>query len=109
MALTRAVTLALATLFLQQQTAHAAAWSYCVAPADAQNKLYVSAPFPIGTADAAETGFETTLTEHHLAHDAVQCTHAGTEAVAIVMRQHAIDVNRDLRRQVIDVPWRPER
>jgi hypothetical protein len=104
----KAFTLALAMLFLQQ-TARAAAWGYCVAPADAQNRIYISKPFPLGPADAAEPGFDTALTEHRLAHDAVACARAENEAAAVIMRQHAIDVNRQWGREVVDRPWRPRR
>jgi hypothetical protein len=103
-----AVTLALAMMALQQ-TARAAAWGYCVAPADAQNRVYVSKPFPVSATDAAEPGFDTALTEHRLAHDAVECARAENEAAAIIMRQHAIAVNRGWGREVIDMPWRPLR
>ena len=100
--------IAIAMLALQQ-TGRAAEWSYCVAPSDAQNRVYISKPFPISAPGAAEPGFDTTLTEHRLAHDAVECARAGDEAAAIIMRQHAIDVNREWGRQVIDLPWRPLR
>ena len=108
MKLTRPVILAAAMLFLQQ-TAKAAEWGYCVAPSDAQNRIYVSKPFPIRVQGADEPGFDSALTEHHLAHDTVECARAENEAAAIIMRQHTIDVNRQWRRQVIDVPWRPQR
>jgi hypothetical protein len=92
-----------------QQTGRAAEWSYCIAPSDAQNRIYISKPFPIGARDAAEPAFDTALTRQRLAHDAVECAHADDEAAAIVMRQHAIDVNRQGGRKVIDLPWRPLR
>jgi hypothetical protein len=100
------ITIVLAMLVLQQ-AGRAAEWSYCIAPSDAQNRIYISKPFPISAAGAAEPGFDTTLTEHRLAHDAVECARAEDEAAAIVMRQHAIDVNRKWGRQVIDMQWRP--
>lgn len=108
MKLTLRVTLLLATLFLQQ-TAHAAQWEYCVAPSDAQNRIYLSKPFPISARGAAEPGFDSALTEHRLEHDAVECARADSEAAAIIMRQHAAAVNREWGRQVIDMPWRPLR
>lgn len=104
-----AIVLGLAIMILQQAAARAAEWSYCVAPADAQNRIYISKPFPISATGAAEPGFDTALTEHRLAHDAVECARAENEAAAIIMRQHAIEVNREWGRQVIDMPWRPLR
>jgi hypothetical protein len=104
----RAVTIALAMTTLQL-TARAAEWGYCVAPSDAQNRIYVSRPFPIGAPGAAEPGFDIALTAHRLSHDAVECARAESEAAAIIMRQHAIEVNRGWGRQVVDMPWRPPR
>lgn len=103
-----AITLALAMLVLQQRT-HAAEWGYCVAPADAQHRIYISKPFPVSVPGADEPGFDITLTAHHLAHDMVECARAANEAAAVIMRQHAIDVNREWGRQVVDVPWQPQR
>jgi len=104
----RAVTIAMAATILQL-AAHAAGWAYCVAPADVQNRIYISPPFPISAPGAAEPGFDSNLAEHRLEHDTVECARAGSEAAAVIMRQHAIDVNRQWGREVIDVPWRPLR
>jgi hypothetical protein len=103
-----ALTLGLAMVVLPH-TARAAEWAYCIAPANAQNRIYVSKPFPISAAGAAEPGFEATLTEHRLPHDGVACARAENEAAAIIMREHAVAVNRGWGRQVIDMPWRPLR
>lgn len=101
-----AITLALA-MTVMQQTARAAEWSYCVAPSDAQNRIYISPPFPVRVSGTDEPGFGDALTGKHLRHDAVDCARAENEAAAIIMRQHAIAVNRDWGREVITVPWRP--
>ena len=98
-----AITLALA-MTVMRQPARAAEWSYCVAPADAQNRIYISKTFPIRVAGAAEPGFSDALTGQGLSHDAVECARAENEATAVMMRQHAIDVNREGGRQVIDMP-----
>ena len=101
-----AITLALA-MTVMQQTAYAAEWGYCVAPSDAQNRIYISPPFPVSVAGADEPGFGDALTGKRLQHDAVECARAENEAAAIIMRQHAIAVNREWGREVIDMPWRP--
>ena len=101
-----AITLVLA-MTIMRQTARAAEWSYCVAPSDAQNRIYISVPFPVSAAAADESGFDDALTGHRLDHDAVECARAGSEAEAVIMRQHAVDVNRGWGRQVIEVRWRP--
>ena len=84
--------------------ARAGDWSYCLAPDDAENRIYISHPFASGSAKA-EGAFEGTLTQRHLRHDSVQCPRADDEASAIVMHQHAVEVNRSSGRQVIDTPW----
>jgi hypothetical protein len=101
------VALVLAALTLQR-AAVAADWSYCVAPADAKNRLYVSLPFP-AIGPRAEARFDRTLARRRLPHDVVECPRADDEESAVVMRQHAIEVNRQWGRQVIDTHWRPRR
>lgn len=86
----------------------AAEWSFCIAPADRENRIYVSRPFVSGGAKA-EQEFDETLWARRFEHDSVQCPRADSEAAAVVMHQHAVDANRDLDRQVIDMPWRPLR
>jgi hypothetical protein len=80
-------------------------WSFCIAPAEADNRIYMSQPFPAGSAKA-EGEFNDLLTQRRLRHDSVQCPRADDEASAVVMRQHAIEVNRSWGRQVVDTPWR---
>jgi len=88
--------------------ASAADWSFCIAPADEENRIYISERFPsIGS--KAEQEFDQALWARRLRHDSVQCPRAADEASAIIMRQHAIEVNREWGRQVIDRPWRPQR
>lgn len=99
------IALALAMTALQH-TARAAEWSYCVAPSDAQNRIYVSKPF-VSVGPRAEAEFDDALNARQLPHDAVECARADDQASAIVMRQQAVNVNRDWGRQVIDLRWRP--
>lgn len=105
MKFTKLASLLLASLLLRN-TAKAADWSYCVAPADAENRIYISTPFA-AVGPRAEADFDDTLAKQHLPHDSVECARADDEAAAVVMRQHAIDVNRLWGRQVIDLRWRP--
>ena len=86
-------------------SARASDWSFCIAPADAENRIYMSQPFPSGSAKA-EGEFNNLLTQRRLHHDSVQCPRAGDEASAVVMHEHAVEVNRSSGRQVIDTPWR---
>ena len=86
-------------------SARASDWSYCLAPAEADNRIYLSQPFPAGSVKA-EGEFNDLLAQRRLRHDSVQCPRTGDEASAIVMRQHAIDLNRSWGRQVVDTPLR---
>jgi len=94
----------IAGLLCLHVVAHAADWSYCIAPADADKRIFISQPFrAIGP--GAEGDFDVSLARRHLRHDAVQCPRADGEASAVVMRQHAVEVNRQWGRQVVDMPW----
>ena len=86
--------------------AQAADWSYCVAPADAENRIYVSMPF-VSVGPWAESDFDDALAKRRLRHDAVECARADDEATAVIMRQQAIAVNRTWGRLVIDLRWPP--
>ena len=85
--------------------AHAADWGFCVAPADADNRIFISRPFP-STGSKAEGDFEESLDRRRLRHDSVECPRADDEASAVVMRQHSVDVNRLWGRQIVDIPMR---
>jgi hypothetical protein len=74
---------------------------------DQESRIYISRPFP-SIGPKTEQEFNEALWARRLPHDSVQCPRADNEAAAVVMHQHAIDMNRDWRRDVIDMPWRPE-
>ena len=88
-----------------QATASAADWSFCIAPADADHRIFISRPFP-SIGPTAEAEFDVSLARRHLNHEPVQCPRADDEEGAIVMREHAAEVNRQWGRQVVDIPWR---
>lgn len=84
--------------------ARAGDWSYCLAPDDADHRIYMSQPFPSG-GERAEGRFDDLLAQRRLRHDSVQCPRAANEDVATAMREHSVDVNLSWGRQVIDTPW----
>lgn len=84
--------------------AHALDWSYCIAPAGADHRIFISRPFP-SIGPKAEADFDDQLARRRMRHDSVQCPRASDEAAAVIMRQHAVDVNRLWGRQVVDIPW----
>jgi hypothetical protein len=100
-----AFALALMVLLLPRAAA-AADWGYCIAPSEADNRIYMSMTFrPFGS--QAEADFDASLQRRGLRHSTVQCARANDEESATVMRRHAVEVNRLWGRQVIDLQWRP--
>ncbi|HZT25170.1 MAG TPA: hypothetical protein VFA57_05645 [Pseudolabrys sp.] len=98
--------LAIAVLF-PCWAAQANAWSFCIAVADAQKRIYVSTLFPFTAPGSAEPGFAVALARQQIPHDAVQCPRADDEQTAVTMRDHAIEVNRLWGRDVINFRWSP--
>ena len=101
-----AATVVLGGMLLFAGSAAAATWSFCIAPADSQNRIYISRPFQ-SLGERAERQFDEALWSRRLLHDSVQCPLADSEASAIIMHQHAIDVNREWRRKIIELSWGP--
>jgi hypothetical protein len=80
-------------------------WQYCLAPANAERKVYISAPFAAsGSLAAAESAFEEMLDRAGLRHDDVQCPRADDERSIARMRQYAITTNRELGRTIVRLP-----
>jgi hypothetical protein len=83
-----------------------ATWQYCLAPAYAENKIYISAPFPKNTSlHASETAFAKRLTESQIQHDVVQCPNGNDEPVISSMRQRAIRFNQDRGNTIVTLDW----
>lgn len=100
--------LALALTLLLPQMAQAGDWRYCLAPAHAERKIYMSPPFPATMPmDDAESQFGRTLSRSGLHFDDVQCPRSDNEAAALTMQQHAIFINRELGNEIINLRWKP--
>ena len=83
-----------------------AAWQYCLAPSYAENKIYISAPFPKSASlHASETAFAKRLLESEIQHDAVQCPNGNDEPAILSMRQRAIGFNQDRGNTIMTVDW----
>ena len=83
-----------------------ATWQYCLAPSYAENKVYVSAPFPKSASlDATKTAFAKQLHESEIPHDVVQCPNATDESRVLSMRQYAISFNRDRGNTIVTLDW----
>ena len=100
--------LVLALIVLLPRAAAAEDWRYCLAPAHAEHKIYISMPFPATMSmDAAESQFGRALTRSGLRYDDVQCPHSDSESGALAMQRHAISMNRELGIQTVDTRWTP--
>lgn len=100
--------LALALMLSIPQMAFAGDWRYCLAPAHAEHKIYISPPFPATMAmDDAESQFGRRLAASGLRFDDVQCPRSDDETAALTMQQHAIVINRELGIAIINMRWKP--
>jgi len=83
-----------------------AAWQYCLAPSYAENKIYISAPFPKSASlHASETAFAKKLLEAEIQHDAIQCPNGNDEPAILSMRQRAISFNHDRGNTIVTLDW----
>jgi hypothetical protein len=90
------------------QLAFAAEWRFCIAPANQEHKIYMTAPFLTATPmEVLENGFGQVLDRAGRRHDSVQCPTGPTEQAVRGMRQHADDFNRQMGNEVSPVDWKP--
>src|ERR1700722_9985383 len=90
------------------QAAAAADWRFCIAPASAEHKIYMTAPFLAATPmETMENGFHLVLDHAGRRHDSVQCPTGPNEQAVRAMRQHADDFNRQMGNDVVPVDWKP--
>ena len=83
-----------------------AAWQYCLAPSNADNKIYISAPFPKSASlHVNETAFAKKLLESKIQHGAVQCPNGVDEPSVLSMRQRAISFNQDRGNTIVTLGW----
>jgi hypothetical protein len=100
--------IALALTLLLPQMAAAEDWRYCLAPAHAEHKIYISMPFPATMSmDAAESQFGRALTRSGWRYDDVQCPQSESESSALAMQRHAVGINQEMGNQIIDTRWKP--
>jgi hypothetical protein len=82
------------------------AWQYCLAPSYADNKVYISAPFPKSVSlHANEKAFARKLHESKIQHGAVQCPNGSDEPSLLSMRQRAISFNEDRGNTIVTLGW----
>jgi hypothetical protein len=99
---------ALIVNFAGLQSAAAAEWRFCIAPAGQEHKIYMTAPLLTATPmEALENGFREALDRSGRRHDSVQCPTGPNEQTVRAMRQHADEFNRQMGNEVVPVDWKP--
>jgi hypothetical protein len=99
---------ALTILIAFSQTASAAEWRYCLAPSEAEHKVYFSGAFTASAnSSSADSSFDQALIQAGLSHDAVQCPRADDENSIMTMLQDAVTYNKKVGRKIMYVHWEP--
>jgi hypothetical protein len=94
-----------ALIAASSQAALATDWQYCLAPSEAEHKIYMSDWFQVrGALYSADSAFERELDRAGLRHDVVQCPRADDERSIAIMQQHAISFNRTVGNTIIHLP-----
>ncbi len=77
-------------------------WQYCLAPSFADNKFYISTPFPAqGALSDTEHAYAQVLGRAGLRYSDVQCPTAEGRRVIVEMRHHALEVNIELGMRIV--------
>ena len=87
------------------QTVLASDWQYCLAPSQAEHKIYMSGAFAVrNSLNDADRAFEVMLNQAGLRHDVVQCPRAEDESSIAAMEQYAIGYNRKNGNTIVHIP-----
>lgn len=98
----------LALMAASCQAALAADWQYCLAPSQAEHKVYMSEPFPWdGGPGGADSALDRALNRSGVRHDDVQCPRADDERSITAMRQQAINFNHLAGNEIVNLNWKP--
>ncbi len=90
---------------VSSHAALAADWQYCLAPSQAEHKIYISDAFLVrGALSDAIDAFERTLGEAGLRHGAIQCPRADDERSIVMMEQYAISFNQKVGNTIVRLP-----
>jgi hypothetical protein len=97
------------SLFLVSGMATGAEWRYCLAPSQAEHRIYLTTPFSGQTDTAnAEDAFARVLRASGYSHDDVQCPRTDSEAASLEMQQHAIALNKMRGNEIVELHWPPD-
>jgi hypothetical protein len=90
--------------------AFAGDWQYCLAPSEADHKVYISEPFPAyGGLAQADDAFNAMLVRSGLRHDVVQCPRADDESAIAEMLRYAVTFNREIGNTIVYLRLEKER
>lgn len=98
---------ALSATLLESGAARGNEWQYCLAPSQADNKVYISQPFVADDLGVGDDQFKKTLTRSGISVDDIQCPRAATDDAIAAMRRYAITFNRDSGHAVIFIKLNP--
>ena len=82
-------------------------WLYCLAPSNAEHKIYLSAPIPLGIVGSADAAFDRMLNKAGLPHDTVQCPRAANKPTLLFRQKYAIRLNQEMGNAIITLNWEP--
>ena len=84
-------------------------WRYCLAPSQAEHKIYLSTAIPtskiVGGSDAA---FDRMLNTAGIFHDEVQCPRAPNKPTLLSRQRYAIRLNEEIGNAVSTLNWEPD-
>jgi hypothetical protein len=99
------ISAAFALIAASSQMALATDWQYCLAPSQAEHKIYMSGAFPVrGALYDADSAFELMLDQARLRHDVVQCPRADDERSIEMMQQYAISFSHGNGNTIVHLP-----
>jgi hypothetical protein len=82
-------------------------WQYCLAPSQAEHKIYISPLFPkSATVSDTEAAFGQILLRSDFPHDSVQCPDDSNESSISTMRQRAMRTNHESGNAIITLNWK---
>jgi hypothetical protein len=85
-------------------------WRYCLAPAQAEHRMYMSNPISAGDIMiSADDAFDRLLKKAGIRHDEVQCPRAPNKPTLLFRQRYAVKWNQELGNTIIPINWEPDR
>ena len=85
-------------------------WRFCLAPAQAEHRMYMSDPIPAGDIMInADDAFDRLLKKAGIRHDEVQCPRAPNKPTLLFRQRYAVKWNQELGNKIIPISWESDR